>query len=191
MFLIMLHSLFSTLLNLLGDAVAFVKQSASCVSLVHQFTEMSFFFFFSSISLMMHTSTFSLFSFNVFMGCTESNNDFRVRFNNSWFVFLDSSWSFHASENTYFTNHVEWREHKVMTSKLANKYQIIWQCNSFKSTLIDYFHRLFPASSISFSSKSFVNIFTEQKITNWKDDTINHSNIYFLFDLLWCQKGIS
>ena len=46
MFLIMSHSLFSTLLNLLGDAVAFVKQSASCVSLVHQFTEMSFFFFF-------------------------------------------------------------------------------------------------------------------------------------------------
>ena len=83
MFLIMSHSLFSTLLNLLGDAVAFVKQSASCVSLVHQFTEMSFFFFFSSISLMMHTSTFSLFSFNVFVGCTESNNDFRVQFNNS------------------------------------------------------------------------------------------------------------
>ena len=44
MFLIMSHSLFSTLLNLLGDAVAFVKQSASCVSLVHQFSELISFF---------------------------------------------------------------------------------------------------------------------------------------------------
>ena len=149
------------------------------------------FFFFSSISLMMHTSTFSLFSFNVFVGCTESNNDFRVRFNNSWFVFLDSSWSFHASENTYFTNHVEWREHNIMTSKLANKYQIIWQCHSFKSTLIDYFHRLFPASSISFSSKSFVNIIFYGAKSNKLKRRDNHSNIYFLFDSLWCQKGIS
>ena len=46
----MSHSLFSTLLNLLGDAVAFVKQSASCVSLVHQFTKISFFLFFKYLS---------------------------------------------------------------------------------------------------------------------------------------------
>ena len=37
------NSLFNTLINLLGDAVTFVKQSASCVSLVHQFTELIFF----------------------------------------------------------------------------------------------------------------------------------------------------
>ena len=42
MFLIMSHSLFSTLINLLGDAVTFVKQFASYVSLVHQFTEVFF-----------------------------------------------------------------------------------------------------------------------------------------------------
>ena len=39
----MSHSLFSTLINLLGDAVIFVKQSASCVSLEQQFTELIFF----------------------------------------------------------------------------------------------------------------------------------------------------
>ena len=70
----MSHSLFNTLTNLLGDAVAFVKQSADCVLLVHQFTEIISFFF-SSISLMMHTSTFSLFSFNGFVECTEFNNN--------------------------------------------------------------------------------------------------------------------
>ena len=43
------------------------------------------------------------------------------------------------AESTYFTNHVEWTEHKIMASKLANTYQIIWQCHSFKSTLIHYF----------------------------------------------------
>ena len=69
----MSHSLFSTLINLLGDAVAFVKQAASCVLLVHQFTELISLF--SSFSLMMHTSIFSLFSFNVFVECIESNNN--------------------------------------------------------------------------------------------------------------------
>ena len=69
----MSHSLFSTLTNLLGDAVAFVKQSADCVLLMHQFTELIFFFF--SISLAMHTSTFSLFSSNGFVECTEFNNN--------------------------------------------------------------------------------------------------------------------
>ena len=43
------------------------------------------------------------------------------------------------AENTYFTNHVEWTEHKIMALKPASKYQIIWQCHSFKCTLIDYF----------------------------------------------------
>ena len=73
MFLIMSHSLCSTLINLLGDAVGFVKQSLSCALLVHQFTELISFF--CSMSLMMHISTNSLFSFNVFVECTESNSD--------------------------------------------------------------------------------------------------------------------
>ena len=30
-----------------------------------------------------------------------------------------------------------------------------------------------------------------KKITNSKDETIDHSSIYLLFDLLWQQKSIS
>lgn len=52
MSLIMLYSLLGTLINLLRDTVAFAKQAASCVSLVHQFTELGSF---SPISFMMHT----------------------------------------------------------------------------------------------------------------------------------------
>ena len=31
------------------------------------------------------------------------------------------------AENTYFTNHRDWIDHKNMFLKPANKYQIIWQ----------------------------------------------------------------
>ena len=57
------------------------------------------------------------------------------------------------AENTYFTNNVEWTEQSITVLKPANKYQLIWQCHSLKSTLID-----FPTSSNSLSSKCFVNI---------------------------------
>ena len=73
MLFIMSHSLFSRLINLLRDDVAFANQSASRVSLVHQFNELISFF--SIISLMMPIATLTLFSFNVFVECTESNND--------------------------------------------------------------------------------------------------------------------
>ena len=64
--------------------------------------------------------------------------DCRVQFNNSWFIFHNSSWNFHRSisvENTYFTNH---REHKPTVLKPANKSQINQQCHSFKS-IINFF----------------------------------------------------
>ena len=49
--------------------------------------------------------------------------------------------------------------------------------------------RRFPPSFISLSSKSFVNIISYgPKITNYKDETINHSNIYFLLDLFQREK---
>ena len=57
------------------------------------------------------------------------------------------------AENTYFANHIEWTEHKITILKPANKYQLTWECHSFKRSLID-----FPTSSFSLSSKSFVNI---------------------------------
>ena len=50
-------------------------------------------------------------------------------------------------------------------------------------------HRRFPPSSISFSSKSFVNIISQgAEITNYKDKTINCLNIYFLIDLFWREN---
>ena len=48
------------------------------------------------------------------------------------------------AENTYFTNHREWTEHKIMVLKAANKYQIIWHCHNFKNILIaDFQHHSF------------------------------------------------
>ena len=43
------------------------------------------------------------------------------------------------AENTYFTNHMEWTEHKIMALKPASKYQIIWWCHNLKNTLINNF----------------------------------------------------
>ena len=36
-----------------------------------------------------------------------------------------------SGENMYFTNHIEWTEHKIMDFKLGNTYQIIWRCHNF------------------------------------------------------------
>ena len=43
------------------------------------------------------------------------------------------------AENTYFMNHIERTEHKIIVLKHANKYQIVWQCHSFKNILINDF----------------------------------------------------
>ena len=34
------------------------------------------------------------------------------------------------AKNKYFTNHIEWPEHKITILKLANKYQITQQCHN-------------------------------------------------------------
>ena len=45
---------------------------------------------------------------------------------NSYFAILVEVFTNHIlAENTYFMNHAEWTEHKIMVLKLANKYQII------------------------------------------------------------------
>ena len=67
------------------------------------------------------------------------------------------------TEYTYFTNRIEGTEHSIMVLKLSNKYQIILQCNYFKNIMVDD-HPFF---------------FSKSKITNWKDATINYSNIYY------------
>ena len=52
-----------------------------------------------------------------------------------------------SAENTYFTNHIEWTNHKIMAFKSANRYQIIRQSLLSMISII-----------ISLSSKSYVNI---------------------------------
>ena len=90
----------------------------------------------------------------------------RVQFSDSWFVFRDSSWGFHKP---YFSKkhifHESYRANRIMVLKLSNKYQIIWQCYNFKNIIVDD-HSLF---------------FTKSKISNWKDEKINHPNIYYYY----------
>ena len=53
-------------------------------------------------------------------------------------------------------------------------------------------YRQFPASfNLFIEYKFFKHIFTEPKIANCKDPTINHSNIYLIFDLIGRQESIS
>ena len=53
-------------------------------------------------------------------------------------------------------------------------------------------YRQFPASFNLFIEYKFLkHIFTEPKIANCKDPTINHSNIYLIFDLIGRQESIS
>ena len=100
-----------------------------------------------------------------------------------------------------FNNHIFYRkhkfhrsyrisiEHKIMVLKPAIKYEIIWYTSpKFETILInDFWHH-----SIYLLSKRFSNIiFTEPKITNFKNETIGHSKTYLLFDLLERQKSIS
>ena len=48
------------------------------------------------------------------------------------------------AENTYFINHKELTEHKIMVFKSANNYQIIQQYHDLKSILInDLWHHAF------------------------------------------------
>ena len=43
------------------------------------------------------------------------------------------------AENTYFMNHIERTERKIIVLKPANKYQIIQQGHNFKNILVDDF----------------------------------------------------
>ena len=75
---------------------------------------------------------------------------FRVWFNDLYFMILVEVFTNHISaENLYFTNHIEWIEHKIMGFKPANRYEIIRQ--SLLSTISIIIHFLW--------SKSYVNIF--------------------------------
>ena len=83
-------------------------------------------------------------------------------------------------------NHIEETEHKVMVLKPANKYQIIRQSHTFKNILIDNVHHHPFLCRAKVCKHHFLR--TENNTLQRQD---NHSNIYLLFDLLWCQKSIS
>ena len=94
-----------------------------------------------------------------------------VRFNDSWFVFHESSWNFHETylaENEYFANR---RVSKTQNgfNKLINKYQIIGQYHDIKKFL-----STISTSTISSLSKCFVNIIfygaeKKNKLKRWEN----------------------
>ena len=98
-----------------------------------------------------------------------------IRFNDSWFVFHDSSWSFHKP---YFSRkrmfHKSYRVNRTQgyglkTCKQVPNYSIMSQI------LINYLHIIHFFIELKFCK----HFFTESKITNWNDQTMNHANIFF------------
>ena len=63
----------------------------------------------------------------------------------SYFTILVENFKNHIlAENTYFMNHIEWTEHKIMVLKPTNNCQIISQCHNFKNIHInDFQHHSF------------------------------------------------
>ena len=113
----------------------------------------------------------------------------RVWFNDSWFVFCNSGWSFHESycSRKHFTNNLGWTGHKIVVLKPANKLKIIQQCHNFENILINDF----PHHQTLFWAKVLKTSFSmEPETTKWYDETINYSRIFLFFDSLWCQKNI-
>ena len=104
----------------------------------------------------------------------------RVQFNDLWIKFHNSSWNFHEAHfsRKHFTNHIELTEHKIMVLKPTSKYKLFGNDNLQHCPFLYW-------------AKVLETFFTEPKISNWSDQTINCSNIYLLFYLLWCQKSIS
>ena len=73
---------------------------------------------------------------------------FDLTTHDSDFTILVEVFMYHISaENTYFANHIEWADNKIMSFKPTNRYQIIWQSLLFMISII-----------ISLSCKSYVNI---------------------------------
>ena len=117
----------------------------------------------------------------------------RIRFNDSWFIFRNSSWSFH--EPYFSRKHIFLESYKVnrthdyglrtciqVYTKLFNNVIILKTFSLTNSTITHFFNWVKVLKTLCF---------TELIITNWKDETINHSKIYVLLDLLCCQKSIS
>ena len=101
----------------------------------------------------------------------------------SYFTILVENFKNHIlAENTYFMNHIEWTEHKIMVLKPTNKCQIISQCHNFKK----HSYRWFPASFISLSSRSlWKSLFFEAE--NGKLLSHDYSPFKLLFTIWFTQ----
>ena len=65
---------------------------------------------------------------------------FDLKTHDLYFMILVGVFMNHVlTENTYFTNHLEWTKHKIMVLKPASKYKIIWQCHNFENIFINNF----------------------------------------------------
>ena len=83
------------------------------------------------------------------------------------------------AKNIYLTNHREWTDHKNISLKPANKYQIIWQHHISSNILIaDFDNHLFLCWAKVLWTIFYRPINNKQRWDN-----------YLL--LLWCQKSIS
>ena len=108
----------------------------------------------------------------------------RLRRNDSWFVFHNSSWSFHEpylAENTNFTKRLERTQHKIMVFKPVSKYQIIRHLHNFKNIFIDDHHPFLYQTNV------FKTSFTRSRNNKPKrrdNDLFKH----LLFNLLWCLE---
>ena len=86
----------------------------------------------------------------------------RVRFNNSWFVFHESSWSFHE---TYFNR--KQRISRIIDSEQTQNYglyscksQIFWRCHNFKNITYDLqHHQFFRGTNVLYHRETIIYYF--------------------------------
>ena len=99
----------------------------------------------------------------------------------SYFTILVERFTNHISAQNTSSMNMEWIEHKIMILKRSNKYQLFGNVITLKIFLLTTASVIHLFIGQKFFKTSF---YTEPKITNCKDETINHWNIYLLFDLL-------
>ena len=117
-----------------------------------------------------------------------TSTGFDLTTRDSYFTIIVEVFANHIlAGNIYFTNHIQWIEHKIML-KLANNYQIIQQCHNFKNTLIKNFQHHPFLCPVKVLLTSFSQTW-ECQIAKTRQLAIR--TIIYSFDLLWCQKSIS
>ena len=124
----------------------YTESSKTAFSMAN-FTADFYFFFFQFSSTIVKTFLCQNFSFE---RMTENfpliSTEFDLTTRDSYSMILVEVLTNHIlAKNTYFTNHIELTEHKIIVLKPGNKYQIIWQFHYFKNIVFENFqHPPFP-----------------------------------------------